>query len=89
MSPEVAMPDLSSDGPFFLIAGPCVVEGEQTALTHARALKEMADERELPFIYKSSYDKANRTSVHSFRGPGMEEGFAPSAKAHNTPPSAS
>ncbi len=61
--------------PFFLIAGPCVIESEALALETAGALKEMTTELGIPFIYKSSFDKANRTSSQSFRGPGMEEGL--------------
>lgn len=61
--------------PFFLIAGPCVIEGEQFALDTAGQLKEITDALGIPFIYKSSYDKANRTSGKSFRGPGMEAGL--------------
>lgn len=63
------------DQPFFLIAGPCVIEGEQFAIDTAGELKAIADALKIPFIYKSSYDKANRTSARSFRGPGMEEGL--------------
>ena len=61
--------------PFVLIAGPCVVEDRDSALRHAQALKALTDRLGIPFIYKSSYDKANRTSVSSFRGLGMEEGL--------------
>jgi len=61
--------------PFFLIAGPCVVESEQLAVDSAGELKEICDELHVPFIYKSSFDKANRSSTSSFRGPGMEEGL--------------
>ncbi len=61
--------------PFFLIAGPCVIEGEQFALDTAGELKEITQSLNIPFIYKSSFDKANRTSLHSFRGLGMEEGL--------------
>jgi 2-dehydro-3-deoxyphosphooctonate aldolase (KDO 8-P synthase) len=61
--------------PFFLIAGPCVIEGEQFAMDTAGVLKEMTDRLEIPFIYKSSFDKANRSSGKSFRGPGVEEGL--------------
>jgi 2-dehydro-3-deoxyphosphooctonate aldolase (KDO 8-P synthase) len=61
--------------PFFLIAGPCVIESEQAALDTAGALKEITDALHIPFIYKSSFDKANRTSTRSYRGPGMEEGL--------------
>lgn len=61
--------------PFFLIAGPCVIESEQLALDTAHELKSITDELQIPFIYKSSFDKANRTSVHSYRGPGLEKGL--------------
>lgn len=67
--------DVGLMAPFFLIAGPCVLESEQFALETAGELKSMAQELGIPFIYKSSFDKANRTSVHSYRGPGMEEGL--------------
>ena len=63
------------DQPFFLIAGPCVIESEAMALKTSAALKEMTDELGIPFVYKSSFDKANRTSSQSFRGPGLEEGL--------------
>ncbi len=63
------------DRPFFLIAGTCVVESESMALDTAGELKEITAELGIPFIYKSSFDKANRSSRQSFRGPGMEEGL--------------
>ena len=63
------------DRPLFLIAGPCVVESLQLAVDTAGALKEMCGGLQMPFIYKSSYDKANRSSIKSFRGLGMEEGL--------------
>lgn len=63
------------DQPFFLIAGPCVIESEQLALDTAGQLKEMTSELGIPFIYKSSYDKANRSSTKSFRGLGVDEGL--------------
>ena len=63
------------DQPLFLIAGPCVIESEQLALDTAAQLKALTDELGMPFIYKSSFDKANRTSSKSFRGPGLEEGL--------------
>ncbi|HFQ13396.1 MAG TPA: 3-deoxy-8-phosphooctulonate synthase [Gammaproteobacteria bacterium] len=63
------------DQPLFLIAGPCVIESEQLALDTAGRLKELCAGLGLPFIYKSSFDKANRTSSKSFRGPGLEEGL--------------
>jgi len=63
------------DQPFFLIAGPCVIESEAMALETSAALKEMTAALGINFIYKSSFDKANRTSSQSFRGPGIEEGL--------------
>ena len=63
------------DQPFFLIAGPCAIESEQLALDTAIRLKEITERLGIPFIYKSSFDKANRSSIDSFRGPGMEEGL--------------
>ena len=63
------------DRPLFLIAGTCVVESEQLAIDTAGRLKEITDGLGMPFIYKSSFDKANRSSAGSFRGPGMEEGL--------------
>ena len=68
------------DQPFFLIAGPCVVESEQLQLDTAGALKEIAGSLGIPFIFKSSYDKANRSSGTSFRGPGMARGLEILAK---------
>lgn len=62
--------------PFFLIAGPCVIESRQMAFDTAGKLKEITSELGIPFIYKSSFDKANRSSGTSFRGPGMDEGLA-------------
>jgi 2-dehydro-3-deoxyphosphooctonate aldolase (KDO 8-P synthase) len=62
--------------PFVLIAGPCVVESRDSALRHAEALRRLTEHLGVPFIYKSSYDKANRTSSASFRGLGMQEGLA-------------
>lgn len=61
--------------PLFLIAGPCVIESESLALQTAEALREIAQRLDLLVIYKSSFDKANRTSVNSFRGPGEQEGL--------------
>ncbi|MGH9776153.1 MAG: 3-deoxy-8-phosphooctulonate synthase [Candidatus Acidiferrales bacterium] len=61
--------------PLFLIAGPCVIESEAHATLMAERLAEICSELKLPFIFKASYDKANRTSVHSFRGPGLKEGL--------------
>ncbi|UNK41537.1 3-deoxy-8-phosphooctulonate synthase [Luteimonas sp. S4-F44] len=67
--------DVGLDRPFFLIAGPCVIESEQLQLDVAGQLKEITGALGIPFIFKSSFDKANRTSGTSFRGPGMEEGL--------------
>ena len=63
------------DRPFFLIAGPCVIESMQLQLDVAGTLKEITGALGIPFIFKSSFDKANRTSGTSFRGPGVEEGL--------------
>ena len=63
------------DGRLFFIAGPCVIESGQATLAIAADLKKLADKWQLPLIFKSSYDKANRTSHRSFRGPGLEEGL--------------
>ena len=67
--------EVGIDQPLFLIAGPCVIESEQLALDTAGQLKEIASTLGISFIYKSSFDKANRTSTQSFRGLGMEEGL--------------
>lgn len=61
--------------PFFLIAGPCVLQTEEIAFSIATILKKLTDKYAIPFIFKSSYDKANRTALSSARGPGMEEGL--------------
>ena len=67
--------DVGIDRPMFLIAGPCVVESRQLQMDVAGELKVICADLGIPFIFKSSYDKANRTSLSSFRGPGMEEGL--------------
>ena len=67
--------EVGLDQPFFLIAGPCVIESLQLQLDTAARLKEITSELGIPFIFKSSFDKANRTSGTSFRGPGLEEGL--------------
>lgn len=67
--------DIGLDRPFLLIAGPCVIESEQLALETAGTLRELTDKLGIPFIYKSSFDKANRSSHESFRGPGLEGGL--------------
>jgi 2-dehydro-3-deoxyphosphooctonate aldolase (KDO 8-P synthase) len=61
---------------FILIAGPCVLESEKTAMDTARYLKKLTTKLKIPFIFKSSYDKANRTSIKSYRGPGAKKGLA-------------
>ncbi|MBT3724801.1 MAG: 3-deoxy-8-phosphooctulonate synthase [Gammaproteobacteria bacterium] len=67
--------DVGLDKSLFLIAGPCVIESEQLAIDTAGSLKEICQRLEIPFIYKSSFDKANRSSSQSFRGPGIEQGL--------------
>jgi 2-dehydro-3-deoxyphosphooctonate aldolase (KDO 8-P synthase) len=67
--------DVGLERPFFLIAGPCVVESRQLQMDVAGELKVICADLGIPFIFKSSYDKANRSSLGSFRGPGMEEGL--------------
>ncbi len=68
--------EIGPDRPMFLIAGPCVIESRQLAIDTAGAIDEVAARLGIFYIYKSSYDKANRTSGRSFRGPGMDEGLA-------------
>jgi 2-dehydro-3-deoxyphosphooctonate aldolase (KDO 8-P synthase) len=68
--------EVGLEQPFFLIAGPCVIESEQLALDTAGQLKEITDGLGIHFIYKSSFDKANRSSADSYRGPGIDEGLA-------------
>ncbi len=67
---------VSNDTPFFLIAGTCVIESEEMTFEVAGRLKEMCEKLNIPFIYKSSFDKANRSSINSYRGPGIEKGLA-------------
>jgi 2-dehydro-3-deoxyphosphooctonate aldolase (KDO 8-P synthase) len=66
---------MKPDSPFFLISGPCVIEDEAVTLRIATRLKELTDSLGIPFTFKASYDKANRTAITSFRGPGMTEGL--------------
>ena len=77
MRPIIQIGDLTIDknGPFFLIAGPCVIEDEALTLEVARFLSEIGKELDIPVIFKTSYDKANRTSLNSFRGPGIDKGL--------------
>ncbi|HEY6201329.1 MAG TPA: 3-deoxy-8-phosphooctulonate synthase [Candidatus Binatia bacterium] len=72
--------EIGAGKPLALIAGPCVIESADSALRHAAALKQIADRAGVPFVFKSSYDKANRTSLESFRGPGVDEGLKILAK---------
>ncbi|MFN3887890.1 MAG: 3-deoxy-8-phosphooctulonate synthase, partial [Aquabacterium sp.] len=76
--------DVGLQHPFFLIAGPCVVESEQLQMDTAGTLKEITSALGIPFIFKSSYDKANRSSGSSFRGPGMDKGLEILAKVRST-----
>ena len=76
MMPAIVLDSFTiGDGRLFFIAGPCVIESSQATLTMAADLKKLAEKWEIPLIFKSSYDKANRTSHRSFRGPGLEEGL--------------
>src|SRR5215813_4116411 len=76
MSPAFQVADIHiGSGSLFLIAGPCVIESEQHALFMAEVIKGVTRSLNFPFIFKASYDKANRTSIRSFRGPGIKEGL--------------
>ncbi len=72
---QLATFDVGLDQPIFLIAGPCVIESEALAMETATDLKAIAAEAGIPFVYKSSFDKANRSSHNSYRGPGIEDGL--------------
>jgi 2-dehydro-3-deoxyphosphooctonate aldolase (KDO 8-P synthase) len=72
---KVEQIQIGGGAPLTVIAGPCVIESREAALRHAGALKEIADRVGVPYIFKSSYDKANRSSVNSFRGPGLGKGL--------------
>jgi 2-dehydro-3-deoxyphosphooctonate aldolase (KDO 8-P synthase) len=72
---KIAHFEIGEGRPFFLIAGPCVVESEQLTLDIAGQMKALTDELGVPYIFKASFDKANRSSHSSYRGPGMEEGL--------------
>ncbi len=67
--------NIGGDAPFVLISGPCVIENGVETERIALYLKELTEELDIPFIFKASYDKANRSSIHSFRGPGLKEGL--------------
>lgn len=75
---------VGKNSPLFLISGPCVIEDKETTLTVARFLQGLAQRLNIPVIFKSSYDKANRTSVDSFRGPGLDEGLEILKEVKNT-----
>ncbi len=77
MMDSVAIGNLTIEekGPFFLIAGPCVIEDLETTMRVANFLKETGELLDIPIIFKTSYDKANRTSLNSYRGPGLEKGL--------------
>ncbi len=72
---QIGSVTITPSDPFFVIAGPCVIEDEETTLTVARYLKATGEALGIPVIFKTSYDKANRTSLDSFRGPGLEKGL--------------
>ena len=67
---------INTDASLLLIAGPCVIEDESTTLEIARSLKAMNRDRAIQFVFKASFDKANRTSLSSYRGPGLDKGLA-------------
>lgn len=73
---QIGSVGLGAGYPLAFIAGPCVIESEKSAMAHAARLKDIADRHGLPLIFKSSYDKANRTSLGSFRGVGIRQGLA-------------
>ena len=75
--------EVGQDRPFFLIAGPCVIESEALVIEVAGRLKEMTTALKIPFIFKASFDKANRSSRSSFRGPGLEGGLKTLAKVRD------
>jgi len=72
---KIAGITIGKGNPLVLIAGPCVIESAESAMEHARLIKEITDRLDIPMIFKSSYDKANRSSISSFRGPGIEKGL--------------
>lgn len=76
--------EIGLDKPFFLMAGPCVIESEEMVMEIARKMKAICDELGIHYIFKASYDKANRTSVSSFRGPGLEKGLEILARVRET-----
>lgn len=76
--------EIGLNQPFFLMAGPCVIESEQSVMQIAKEMKAICDDLHIPYIFKASYDKANRTSGASFRGPGMQKGLEILAKVRET-----
>lgn len=72
---DIGVFSIGRPGPFTLISGPCVIEDDQTTFNIAKYLKNMTRRYDIPFIFKASYDKANRTSIDSFRGPGINKGL--------------
>ncbi|WP_079710617.1 3-deoxy-8-phosphooctulonate synthase [Paraliobacillus ryukyuensis] len=78
MAKEIKLNDSTVFGnnrPFVLIAGPCVIESEDQIMETAEKLKEITDKLNIPFVFKASFDKANRSSIHSYRGPGLNDGI--------------
>lgn len=86
MTREVSIGNVKMGGgnPLVLIAGPCVIENEEATLRHAERLMSICEGLSIPLIFKASYDKANRTSISAFRGPGMDEGLQILAKVKET-----
>ncbi len=76
--------EIGLNQPFFLMAGPCVIESEQSVMQIAKEMKAICDDLHIPYIFKASYDKANRTSGASFRGPGMQKGLEILVKVRET-----
>ena len=72
---KIAQFTVTNDSPFFLMAGPCVIESESLVMRIAEQMKEITQRLNIPYIFKASYDKANRSSVDSYRGPGIEKGM--------------
>ena len=75
MAVKIANIEVSNESPLLLIAGTCVIENETLAQDVAGHIKEIAENLGIPYVFKSSFDKANRTSIDSYRGPGIEEGL--------------
>jgi 2-dehydro-3-deoxyphosphooctonate aldolase (KDO 8-P synthase) len=73
---EIGSIPIGNGAPLVVIAGPCVIETPEITIEIARTLKQITSELDIPFIFKASFDKANRTSIHSYRGPGIDQGLA-------------